>query len=188
MNRSTWLSRHVSSRLVRRARGGYAMLIALLLLAILTIIGSTSLSIAGVDQRVAIQNQRHMIVVGAAEAGTNHARYQLESELPANEGWDTGSEPFVNMDGSDGGEAMFAGANFPVNQGTYEVKAVYVKCGPPPPGYSTEAGRQSFRSDYWDMQSRAIFRDGATLSQLNPIEATVITTLRRVTQGPCKIR
>lgn len=164
------------------------MLVALVLLAVLSIIGATSLSVAGVDARVAIHNQRHAIVTGAAEAGTNHARSRIENEVPASEGWDTGAPPFIETDGADGSEGMFIGSTFPLNQGTYQVDAVYLKCGPPPPGYSVELGNQSFRSDYWNMYSRAIFRDSSSLGQLNPIESTVVATLRRVTRGPCKIR
>lgn len=181
----------------RPARQGYAMLIALVLIAVLTIIGATSLSVAGVDQRIAMHNQRHMVVVNAADAGTNHARFQLESVQPLSEGWDAADPPFVfSLDsgsGVDDAETYFAGTNFPMNQGTYEVSAVYAKCSGPPPGYSTEQGHQAYRSDYWDMHSRSWFRaqtgsadDGEV--QVNPIEATVVATVRKVVAGPCKIR
>ncbi len=62
-----------------RARGGYAMLVALVLIALLTIIGATSLSVAGVDQRVATHNRRHMMALNAADAGTQHARWVLQN-------------------------------------------------------------------------------------------------------------
>lgn len=181
------------------SRGGYAMLVALVLIAVLTIIGATSLSVAGVDQRIAVHNQRHMVVVNAADAGTAHARYQLEHEMPVNEGWDSNDTggffiPSLDPNGSvDDGEAMFQGTNFPMNQGTYRVDAVFSKCSGPPPGYSTEAGRQTFRSDYWDMKSSGWFRPPASSPnagdrEINPIGATVVATIRKVVQGPCKIR
>ena len=186
--------------LLRRAgeRGGYAMLIALVLIAVLTIIGATTLSVAGVDQRIAMHNQRHMVIMNAADAGTQHARYQLEHEMPADEGWDTADTgfyiPSINAGGAgvDDAETMFVGTEFAMNQGTYQVNAVYVKCSGPPPGYSTEQGRQSFRSDYWDMQSHGWFRpqaaSGMAGDAANPIQGTVASTIRKVVQGPCKIR
>jgi hypothetical protein len=181
----------------RRSQQGYAMLIALVLIAVLTIIGATTLSVAGVDQRISMHNQRHMIIVNAADAGTQHARYQLEHQLPEDEGWldsaDTGGY-FITPDAAgDGGEAMFAGTEFPMNQGVYRVEAIFVKCSGPPAGYSTEAGRQTYRSDYWEMRSKGWFRpksdaDDYGENQTNPMEATVSATIRKVVQGPCKIR
>jgi len=169
---------------------GYAMLIALVLLAVLTIIGATSLSVAGVDQRIAIHNQRHMIVVNTASAGTEHARWQLENEAPEDEGWDTGDTGslFVTVQGSEGAEDKFQGSNFPMNQGAYKVDATYHKCGSPPQGYSAEMGSTSFRSDFWELKSVAMFMDDSTGDQVNPIEATVVATVRKVAQGACEIR
>lgn len=174
----------------RESREGYAMLVALVLLAVLTIIGATSLSVAGVDQRIAIHNQRHMIVVNTANAGTEHARWQLEHEAPEDEGWDTGDtgDHFVGVQGSDGAETMFEGSDFPMNQGVYKVDATYHKCGSPPEGYSAEIGSSSFRSDFWELRSSAMFIDDATGEQVNPIEATVVATVRKVAQGACEIR
>ena len=64
-------------------RRGYAMLLAMLLIAILAVIGATTLSIAGVDQRIALHNRKHMMVMNTGDAGTEHARYQLEHALRA---------------------------------------------------------------------------------------------------------
>jgi hypothetical protein len=169
------------------------MLVALLLIALLTVIGATSLSIAGVDQRVATYSRRHMIVMNAADAGTQHARYELMWNEPANEGWDTGSS---GGGGDTGGmyvpeseaSGWYGGTSFPMNQGTYDVDANFVKCSLPPAGYSTEQGRQGYRSDYWDMTSHAWFEDATTTNQLNSTEGTVMVTLRKVVQGSCKIR
>lgn len=180
-----------------RGQQGYAMLVALVLIAVLTVIGATSLSVAGVDQRIALTNQRHMVVMNAADAGTAHARYQLEHEQPADEGWDTADTGgfFVpsSTGSGDDAEAMFVGTEFVMNQGTYRVDAVFSKCSGPPPGYSTEQGRQSFRSDYWDMKSEGWFRPPSSSADYgqkaaNPIQATVVSTIRKVVQGPCKIR
>ena len=169
-----------------RGRGGYAMLVTVLLIALLTIIGATTLSVAGVDQRVAIQNRRHMLVVNAADAGTQHARWELRTENPVDEGYDTADTgaPFVAEVEA---EEQFAGVAFPMNQGLYEVEARYSKCSNPPPGYSTEQGRAAFRSDFWDMQSTATIKDAA-FDDLNPMKATVVATLRKVVRGACKIR
>jgi hypothetical protein len=169
-----------------RGREGYAMLVALVLIALLTIIGATSLSVAGVDQRVATHNRRHMMVLDAADAGTEHARFLLQAENPANEGWDTADtgSMFVPKNEAD---ASFEGISFPMSQGVYEVDAVYQKCSNPPPGYSTEAGRAAYRSDFWDMRSRATF-DDSTYAQINPTQAIVVATLRKVVHGTCHIR
>jgi hypothetical protein len=162
------------------------MLVALVLIALLTIIGATSLSVAGVDQRVATHNRRHMMALNAADAGTQHARWVLQNENPADEGWDTADTGGLFVPETEG-DSMFGGIEFPMNQGVYKVDAVYQKCGNPPPGYSTEAGRTGFRADYWDMVSSAKFAD-ATMAELNPTRAEVITTLRKVMNGVCKIR
>ncbi len=162
------------------------MLVALVLIALLTIIGATSLSVAGVDQRVATHNRRHMMVLNAAAAGTEHARFMLQSENPANEGWDTADtgNMFVPRDQA---ETSFKGIAFPMPQGVYEVDAVYQKCSNPPPGYSTELGRAAYRSDFWDMHSRAEFTD-TSFNQTNPTQAIVVATIRKVVRGSCKIR
>jgi len=174
-----------SSSSALSGRRGYAMLVALVLIALITIIGATSLSVAGVDQRVATHNLRHMMVMNAADAGTEHARFSLQSDNPVNEGWDTASStPFVDKPGAD---TMFEGISFPMTQGVYEVDAIYQKCSNPPPGYSTELGRQAYRSDFWDMHSSAVF-DDPTYTEMNPTRAEVVATLRKVVHGPCKIR
>lgn len=172
----------------RRARGrrGYAMLVALVLIALITIIGSTSLSVAGVDQRVATHNRRHMMVLNTADAGTEHARFQLQSENPADEGWDTSDTGGMFVPKAEG-ETMLEGIAFPMNQGVYEVSAIYQKCSNPPPGFSTELGRAAFRSDFWDMHSSATF-DDSTWQEMNPTRAEAVATLRKVVHGPCKIR
>lgn len=173
---------------LRGGREGYAMLVALVLIALLTIIGATSLSVAGVDQRVATHNRRHMMVLNTADAGTEHARFLLQSENPANEGWDTADTGSMFVPKSQA-EAAFEGINFAgqMSQGVYEVDAVYQKCSNPPPGYSTELGRVGYRSDFWDMRSRATF-DDAAFSQTNPTQAVVVSTIRKVVRGSCKIR
>lgn len=171
----------------RSSRRGYAMLVVLILMAVIAIIGATSLSIAGTDSRIAIHNQRHMIVVNAADAGTHHARWQLQAEPPADEGWDTGDTGAYYIDEATA-EASFAGSTFPMNEGKYVVRAVFQKCSNPPPGYSTEAGSTGFRSDFWNMESRSSFEMSSGASQINPSQAQVTATLRRVMSGACKVR
>lgn len=168
-----------------RPDAGYAMLVALILLALLAIIGATSLDIAGVDQRVATHSRRHMMLMNAADAAGQHARAQLMREDPPNEGWDTG-DPTRFVDSTESND-NFGGVVFPMNQGTYDVDAAYDKCSNPPPGYSTEVGRTSFHSDYWDMTTNSWFED-ASATQMNPTESSVMVTLRKVKQGTCKIR
>lgn len=162
------------------------MLVALVLIAIIAIIGASSLQVAGVDQRVALHDQRHLVALNTADAGTVHARKLLEEELPANEGWDTADTGGLFLTAADG-DAEFEGTSFPVAQGVYEVDAVFQKCSNPPPGYSTEYNRTSFHSQFWDMRSRGTFRD-TSLVENNPTRATVVATLRKVVQGDCKIR
>ena len=54
----------------RLDRRGYAMLLSMLLIAILAVIGATTLSVAGVDQRIALHNRKHMMVMNTSDAGT----------------------------------------------------------------------------------------------------------------------
>lgn len=177
-----------SARLLRtRARQGYAMLIALILLALLAIIGATSLDIAGIDARVANHSRRHMILMNAADAGGEHARAQLMREDPPNEGWDTGDATrFVEATEANDN---FQGNTFPMNLGTYDADAAYAKCSNPPPGYSTEVRADGFHADYWEMTTNSWFEDGTGGgTRMNAADASVMVTLRKVKQGTCKIR
>ncbi len=170
-----------------RGRRGYAMLVALVLIAIITIIGGTSLSIAGVDQRVANYTRRHAAVVDAADAGGTHARMQLMFALPDDEGWDPDA-PQVFVEEADGA-TYFEGDATMMPLGSYQVAASFAKCGTPPKGYSTEEGNTGWRSDYWAMEANSWFESTTTGGeQTNPSEARVTTMLRKVMQGSCKIR
>lgn len=175
------------NRTMLRSRQGYAMLVALILIAIITIVGATSLSIAGVDQRIASYTRRHAAVMDAADAGSQHARMQLMYEQPDNEGWDTETQQiFVDETES---EDWFAGEELEVPLGTYEVTASFAKCSLPPAGYSTEQGKTYFRSDFWEMESHAWFENANSGDQaLNPSESRVVSLLRKVKRGSCKIR
>ncbi len=174
------------------SRRGYVMLVALILLAILAVVGATTLSVSGIDQRIALHNRKHMMVMNSADAGTQHAREQLAYQDPADEGWG-----FVNDtgDATDTGyfvaardaESYFEGISYAHNLGIYRVSALYERCANPPPGYSTELGSQQFRSDYWRMLSTAEMED-ASYSDINETTATVAATLRKVVHGSCKIR
>ena len=169
----------------RRGRRGYAMLIAMILMAVLAVIGATSLSIAGVDQRIAVHNMRHMTISDSADAGTGHSRYSLMFADPANEGWDPSTaQTFVTKDDAD---PMYQGLTFPTTLGNYWVDAAYLKCSNPPPGYSTENGNTAFRSDYWNMTAQAEYM-AEDWTDMNPTRATVVATLRKVVSGGCKIR
>jgi hypothetical protein len=171
----------------RRQRQGYAMLVALTLIAIITIIGATSLSIAGVDQRVANYTRRHAAVTMAADAGSEHARMQLMFNVPANEGWDTGA-PQVFVEESEA-QTWFEGDTTAMPLGNYDVTASFAKCGKPPAGYSTEEGNTGFRADYWAMESHSWFESTTSGgNQVNPSEARVTSMLRKVMPGSCKIR
>ncbi len=174
--------------LIRRRpnQRGYAMLVALILIAIITIIGATSLSIAGVDQRVANYTRRHAAITDAADAGGEHARMQLMFEVPANEGWDTAAQVFVEEADA---QSWFEGDVVSMPLGNYEVAASFAKCGQPPPGYSTEEGQASFRADYWEMDSHSWFESmDSSGDQSNPSEARVATMVRKVMRGTCTER
>jgi hypothetical protein len=165
------------------SRRGYVLLVALILMAILTVIGATSLSVAGVDQRIAVHNRKHMMIVNTADAGTVHARFELGLVNPEAEWKDTGdSLPWLDL--ADG-EALFEGISYIHNLGVYRVDAIYQRCSNPPPGYSTEEGSQRFRSDYWRMESKATIRDAAYAS-VNETTATVVANIRKVARGSCK--
>ena len=162
------------------------MLVALILIAIITIIGATSLSIAGVDQRVANYTRRHAAITDAADAGGEHARMQLMFEVPANEGWDTAAQVFVEEADA---QSWFEGDVVSMPLGNYEVAASFAKCGQPPPGYSTEEGQASFRADYWEMDSHSWFESmDSSGDQSNPSEARVATMVRKVMRGTCTER
>lgn len=172
---------------LRNARQGYVMLIALLLMALLSVIGATSLSIAGTDQRIAVHNRKHMMVMNTASAGTEHARYELQSKNPVNEGLDTAPDTYDDWVTPEEAEADFGGLAYTHNLGVYWVTAVYQRCGYPPPGYSTEIGRNQFRADYWKMDSTARMQD-ATYTNLNETQANTASLIRKVLRGTCKIR
>ena len=56
------LQNHPSLLQRARQRRGYVMLVALVLLGLIGIIGTTSLRVAGADQRIANHNRKHMLV------------------------------------------------------------------------------------------------------------------------------
>jgi len=166
------------------------MMIALVLIAILAVVGSTTLSLAGVDNRIAVYNRLHMVVMNAAHAGTEHARNTLENENPPSENLDSAGDTWGEFVQATEAEANFEGIAFSSsaqNLGVYWVEAVYQKCSQPPPGYSTELGNQGFRSDFWNMESTARLQD-TTYSNVNEAQARAVATLRKVVWGACKIR
>ena len=171
------------------SRKGYVMLVALILMTVLTVVGSTSLTISGVDQQIAIHNGKHMMMLNTADAGVNHARDELGRRDPVRE-WhdlsdaDDTAEYFV---GQAAAEYDFGGISYAHNLGVYEVSAVFERCGSPPPGYSTELGNQHFRSDYWRMESVATMTDG-TYALVNESTATVVSIIRKAVEGPCKLK
>ncbi len=177
-----------SSAMFRKpGRAGYVMLIALILIALLTVLGTTTLSLAGVDHRIAIYNRHHMVIFNASHAGTVHARNVLESENPPNENLDSAGDTWPEFVQKTEGDNFFGGISFSQNLGVYWVEAIYQKCANPPPGYSTEQGRQHFRSDFWNMESSARMQDTSYVS-LNETQAKSIATIRKVVHGSCKIR
>ena len=163
------------------------MLVALVLLALLAVLGSSTLTIAGVDQRIALQNRKHMLVLNTATAGTEHARDELRWEQPVSEGIDTSDTASDYITPTEA-ETDFGGLAYAHNLGVYWVSATYHRCGNPPPGYSTEVGRNGFRSDYWEMESTARMQDASTYANINETQATSSAMIRKVTQGSCKVR
>jgi hypothetical protein len=162
------------------------MLVALILIAIITIIGATSLSIAGVDQRVANYTRRHVSITNAADAGSEHARMQLMFEVPESEGWDTAGQLFVEETDA---QTWFEGDVVSMPLGNYDVDASFAKCGQPPPGYSTEEGTAAFRADYWQMDAHSWFESIESAGdQSNPSEARVTSMVRKVMRGACTER
>lgn len=175
-------------RNLARARRGYVMLVALIVMALIAVIGATTLSVAGVDHRIANHNRKHMMVFITSTAGVEHARSKLETENPFSENLDS-SVDSGDWVGLSLAESTFGGSTYDQNLGVYWVQAVYERCGNPPPGYSTEQGRQSFRSDYWSMQSSALMTDDLTsYTPMNDTRATTIATVRKVVYGACKVR
>lgn len=186
--RSPWPCTRPPAPPRRAAEGGYIMLVALIVMAILAVLGVTTLRVAGIDQRVAIQNRKHMLTVNTSHAGTEHARSTLMNQDPVNEGLDTGTGAgdFVARTTAD---TSFGGLSYAQNLGVYWVTATYHRCGNPPPGYSTELGGGKFRSDYWEMASTARFQTtAATTTPMNETQARTSSLLRKVRFGSCKIR
>ncbi len=171
-------------------RRGYVMLIAMLFIAILAVIGASTLQVAGIDQRIALQNRKHMLVVNTSHAGTEHARYELINRDPVSDGLDTGvSETDTASDFIQAvdAEANFGGLAYTHNLGVYWVEATYHRAGNPPPGFSTEIGNTKFRSDYWEMKSTARMQD-TLFNNTNETQATSSSLIRKVKVGAAKIR
>jgi hypothetical protein len=163
------------------------MLLAMLLIAIIAVIGATTLSVAGVDQRIALHNRKHMMVLNTSDAGTEHGRWMLEHENPPNEGLAADDDTWPDFVQSTDGETNFGGLSYAHNLGVYWVQATYHRCGNPPPGYSTELGRVAFRSDYWEMKSQARMQD-TSYTNINQTSATTVLLLRKVIKGTCHVR
>ena len=189
------------SILRERGQRGYIMLVALVVMAIIAAVGATSLSIAGVDQRIALHNRKYMMMMNTAFAGTDHARNRLETIHPSGENLDSGFGSDSSTDGLDTeryfvtrttGNDLYQGSGFGTesqNFGVYWVEAIYLKCGLPPPGYSTEAGPNGFRSDYWAMSATSRMMDvSGSDSYQNNAEGRAVSVVRNVQRGSCKIR
>ena len=174
--------RHLAS-----SREGFVMLVTLIIMALITVMGATSLSVAGVDHRIASHNRRHMVVFNTSVAGTDHARAKLETENPPAENVDSAGDSHGDFVTQSQGDTKFGGTSFDQNLGVYWVEAVYERCSNPPPGYSTEQGRASFRSDYWSMYSTSRMTD-SSFSDLNESQSITVATIRKVVRGPCKVR
>ena len=174
---------------IRTSRRGYAMLVALMVLSLLTIMGSNSLTIAGVDYQIAARNRKHMLVLNTANAGNVDARAKMMTEQPESEGFtvdgyvDTSVDNYITQTDA---ESKFEGLSYTHNLGVYWVEAVYHRCGNPPPGYSTELGRNGFRSDYWEMESTGRMSD-SSYTNTNATEAITSTMVRMVMKGSCKV-
>ena len=165
------------------------MLVALFVLALLSVMGATTLNLAGVDYQIAIRNRRHMLVLHTSSGGNEDARKRIQSTLPASEGYNASGQEDTSLDfvTQANAESNFGGLAYTHNLGVYWVDAIYLRCGNPPPGYSTELGRNGFRADYWEMRSTGRITDAA-YSQKNPTEAITKTMLRMVMKGPCRVR
>jgi hypothetical protein len=174
----------------RSPRQGYVMIVALILMALLAVLGTSTLNIAGVDYQIAARNRQHMLVLNTANAGNVHARNLLQTEKPENEGFtssgleDTAVGDYIEQ--SDG-ETEYEGLAYAHNLGVYSVDAIYHRCGNPPPGYSTEQGSTGFRSDYWEMESTGKMTNTG-YTNLNATEAITSSMIRIVVRGACKVR
>lgn len=180
---------HTPQSLLQRVqrRRGYVMLVALVLLGLIGIIGTTSLRVAGADHRIANHNRKHMLVFNTSHAGTQHARVRLSTENPFDENIESTAPDSGDWVAMSAADTRFGGTSYAQNLGVYWVEAVYERCGNPPPGYSTEQGRQGFRSDYWSMVSTARMTD-ASFNEVNNTQATSVATIRKVMPGACKMR
>jgi hypothetical protein len=167
------------------------MLVAMVLLALLAVLGTSTLNIAGIDQRIAARNRQHVLVVHTASAGNEDGRDDIRYSLPSTEGYGiNGQEDSAFFITQVSGETSFGGLNYTHNLGVYRVHANYLRCGNPPPGYSTEQGRNAFRSDYWEMRSEARMANPNTqpYENTNASTATTSTMIRMVMRGGCKVR
>ena len=180
--------------LTRSEQRGYIMLVAMVLLALLAVLGTSTMNIAGIDQRIAYRNRQHAVVVHTSHAGTEQARNLMRDKvLPSSEGFNQyGIEDTAMYITKGSAESSFGGVAYHTasgvhNLGVYTVDAVYLRCGNPPPGYSTEQGRNGFRSDYWEMESIATMTD-SSYTNTNASKATISTMVRMVMRGGCKVR
>ena len=179
---------------IKRQQRGYIILVAMVLLALLAVLGTSTLNIAGIDQRIAYRNRQHAVVVHTSHAGTEDARDSMrDNVLPASEGFNEfGVEDTAVFITKASAESEFGGLTYHTasgvhNLGVYQVDATYHRCGNPPPGYSTELGRNGFRSDYWEMESIATMTD-SSYTNTNASKATVSTMIQMVMRGGCKVR
>lgn len=177
-----------------RRQRGYIMLVAMILLALLAVLGTSTLNIAGIDQRIAYRNRQHTVVMHTSHAGTEQARSQMRDlVLPSSEGFNQfGTRDTAVYITKSAGETSFGGLSYHAasgihNLGVYQVDATYHRCGNPPPGYSTELGRNGFRSDYWEMESIGTMTD-SSYTNSNASRSTVSSMVRIVMRGGCKVR
>lgn len=161
---------------------GIALVVVLVAISALTVLGVASLATSNTDGMVANNLRRMDQARYAAIAGTEHAKRELVlGKLPTSAQtsyFDESSDSSTYFIDSSSAIAMSTANGSPL--GTYQVKAISIKCSGAPPGYSID----HFYSQYFDLKATGIIKDNANTAAL-PASATSVLTVRKVADGRC---
>lgn len=184
---SIWARPQRRGRVRRGAgEGGYALVLALVVMTALTILGVSSVASSNVDLKIS-RNLRHLEQARYASiAGNEHGRRMfIDGNVPATSdvsyfGTDDIANPsnwyITQADAND----LVVGTD---RKGSYRVNVIWVTCGGPPAGYSLD----KFHSSFFDLRSEGSLTDLSDVS-ISAASVTTMSTLRRVMNGPCYMR
>ncbi len=182
--RSSRFHRPVTPSALAGEEGGFALILALFALVILTVLGITAVTISNVDLKIAHNVRRHEQVFYGAQAGLDRARWAAAELTP-----DDIQSMMTAFTLGQSVEWMDMGEGDPVETGglalaSYALSASYRQCASNVAGYSIQEDGD-FDAVFIDWVSEAQNMDPAAGRMLSPASATTGAMVRMVDREMC---